>query len=132
MEEQARFLETMDDDFNTAGAIGVLFDVANHINRFIDTSRLETNRDDQTRTVVHAAAGTLIALARLLGLLVEKPRADAGQNGDCGKLMELLIEVRKMARDAKQFQIADRIRGQLADLGFQLEDRQDGTLWRRA
>jgi cysteinyl-tRNA synthetase len=132
MEEQIRFLEAMDDDFNTAGAIGVLFDVANHINRFIDSSRLETNPSDQVRTVVHAAAGTFVGLSRLLGLLVEKPRATGGQDGDCGKLMELLIEVRKMARDAKQFQIADRIRRQLADLGFQLEDRQDGTQWRRA
>ncbi|HKQ49630.1 MAG TPA: cysteine--tRNA ligase [Phycisphaerae bacterium] len=132
MDEQVRFLEAMDDDFNTAGAIGVLFDMANHLNRFIDASRVESNPSDQVRNVVHAGGGTFVGLARLLGLLVEKPRAAAGQDGDCGKLMDLLIEVRKMARDAKQFQIADRIRGQLADLGFQLEDRQDGTLWRRA
>ncbi len=132
MDEQVRFLEAMDDDFNTAGAIGVLFDVANHINRFIDASRLETNPNDQARMVLHAGAGTFVTLSRLLGLLVEKPLPAAGQDGDCGKLMELLIEVRKMARDARQFQIADRIRTQLADLGFQLEDRQDGTLWRRA
>jgi cysteinyl-tRNA synthetase len=131
-DEQVRFLEAMDDDFNTAGAIGVLFDVANHINRFIDASRVETNPHDAIRTVVHAGAGTFVGLARLLGLLVERPQTTPGQDGDCGKLMELLIEVRKMARDAKQFQIADRIRKQLADLGFQLEDRQDGTQWRRA
>lgn len=132
MDEQVRFLEAMDDDFNTAGAIGVLFDIANHINRFIDASRLETNPNDQSRRILQAGVGTLVTLSRLLGLLVDRPRPAAGQDGDCGKLMELLIEVRKMARDAKQFQIADRIRGQLADLGFQLEDRQDGTQWRRA
>jgi cysteinyl-tRNA synthetase len=43
-----------------------------------------------------------------------------------------LIEVRQLAREAKQFQIADRVRDRLTELGFVLEDRQDGTGWRRA
>lgn len=129
---QVRFLEAMDDDFNTAGAIGVLFDFAGHVNRFLDATRLETNAIEPLRTALQGATGTFMMLARLLGLLIERPQKRGGDDGDAQKLMDLFIEVRKMAREAKQFQLADVIRNRLAELGFVLEDGQDGTRWRRA
>lgn len=129
---QVRFLEAMDDDFNTAGAIGVLFDFAGHVNRFLDATRLETNAVEPLRTALQGATGTFMMLARLLGLLIERPQKRGGDDGDAQKLMDLFIEVRKMAREAKQFQLADVIRNRLAELGFVLEDGQDGTRWRRA
>ncbi len=129
---QVRFLEAMDDDFNTAGAIGVLFDFAGHVNRFLDATRLETNAVEPLRTALQGATGTFMMLARLLGLLIERPQKRGGDDGDAQKLMDLFIEVRKMAREAKQFQLADVIRDRLAELGFVLEDGQDGTRWRRA
>lgn len=129
---QVRFLEAMDDDFNTAGAIGVLFDFAGHVNRFLDATRLETNAVEPLRTALQGATGTFMMLARLLGLLIERLQKRGGDDGDAQKLMDLFIEVRKMAREAKQFQLADVIRNRLAELGFVLEDGQDGTRWRRA
>ncbi|OQY99160.1 MAG: hypothetical protein B6D36_16560, partial [Planctomycetes bacterium UTPLA1] len=79
------------------------------------------------------AAWTFMMLARLLGLFIEKPRGEElDSKGDAAGLLDLIIEVRKMSRDAKQFQIADRIRDRLTELGFTLEDGQDGTRWRRA
>ena len=131
--QQVRFLEVMDDDFNTAGAISVLFDFAGVINKFLDTSRLETKSDDQLKSATQGAMGTFMMLARLLGLFVEKPEPRGlGADGDAAGLLDLIIEVRKMSREAKQFQIADRIRDRLTELGFTLEDGQDGTRWRRA
>jgi cysteinyl-tRNA synthetase len=131
MNQQVHFLEAMDDDFNTAGAIGSLFELAGMINRFIDTSRLETHSQEQPRLVVQAAAGTFVILARILGLLVERPpEARRADDAKTGRLVDLLVEVRNMARSSKQFEIADRVRKGLADMGITLEDRSDGTQWR--
>jgi len=68
---RVRFLEAMDDDFNTAGAIGVLFEMAGAINRFIEASKVEATRDEADKAMGLAAGGTLLFFARLLGLLVE-------------------------------------------------------------
>jgi cysteinyl-tRNA synthetase len=125
------FLEAMDDDFNTAGAIGRLFEMAGMINRFIDSSRLEIHAGEQARLISQAAGGTFVTLARLLGLLVERqPQTTFADDTKTGKLIELLVEVRNMARGAKQFEIADRVRNELSDIGVVLEDRPNGTHWR--
>jgi len=130
---RVRFLEAMDDDFNTAGAIGVLFELAGHINRFLDESRVETSGDDKLRALAQGAGGTFLALAHLLGLLVERPPAAAtADDTRAVRLIELLIEVRRLAREAKQYQIADHVRKRMADIGVVLEDRADGTTWRWA
>ena len=131
MNQQVRFLEAMDDDFNTAGAIGNLFEMAGLINRYIDTSRLESHAQEQPRLIVHAASGTFVTLARILGLLVERaPEARLADDSRTGKLVDLLVEVRNMARKSKQFEIADRVRKGLAEMNITLEDRSDGTQWR--
>ncbi len=130
--EQVRFLESMDDDFNTAGAIGVLFDLAGRINRFIEQSRLDVTRDDRVGALVAGASGTLMLVGRLLGLFEQPPQTQSvGGDELTGDLVELLIDVRAMSRKAKQFEIGDTIRKRLDDLGVILEDRADGTSWRR-
>ena len=131
MNYRVRFLEAMDDDFNTAGAIGVLFEMAGQINKYLDTTRLETQADQPARQTAQAAGGSLLFLARLLGLFVEPPPKPAlADDGRMSGLVNLLVEVRQMARDAKQFAISDRIRNELGTLGIVLEDSQDGTRWR--
>jgi len=131
MNQKVRFLEAMDDDFNTAGGIGVLFELAGLINRFLDETRLETADDDQLRAMAQSGGGTFVSLARILGLLVERPvAAEFSDDAKTAKLVDLLVEVRQMARNAKQFEIGDHIRDQLAQLDILLEDRPDGTQWR--
>jgi cysteinyl-tRNA synthetase len=125
-----RFMEMMDDDFNTAGAIGVLFDMSGVINRFIETTRLETNVDEVNKRFLNAAGGTLVACCRLLGLLETRPQGANLGSDRTARLVELLIDVRKQAREARQFQIADHVRKQLSEMGIVLEDRADGTQWR--
>lgn len=126
-----RFLSAMDDDFNTAGAIGNLFEMAGVINRFIDESKLESKPEETARDMAQSAAGTLVTLAQLLGLLLARPVAAArADDGRTAKLIELLVQVREMARTAKQFPIADLVRQRLTDLGIVLEDHPGGTRWR--
>ncbi len=132
-EHRERFLEAMDDDFNTGGAVGILFDMLRRLNKFVDDERLEdpAQRDPSRLAALERGVKTLRELAATLGLFrtprVEKPAAD----GDAltGKLIDLLVEVRAEARKAKNFAAADKIRDRLAALGVILEDRPGGTEW---
>ena len=110
------FIEAMDDDFNTAQAVAVLFDVARDVNRFADEG-----------FNVISAQQLLSELAGVLGLTLkppEKPPLDAGP------LIELLISTRNRLREARQFQLADEIRAKLDELGIALEDTPKGTVWK--
>jgi cysteinyl-tRNA synthetase len=113
---RALFLESMDDDLNTARAIATLHELAHEINR----------GRDEGRPIAEAQA-TLRELGDVLGLTLTEPEAAIG----AAPFIELLIEMRKELRDAKQFALADKLRERLADLGIALEDSAQGTTWRR-
>ena len=131
-QSQLRYLEALDDDFNTAGAIAVLFDLCGAINRYIDSQHLETQPQPQHRALILEAGRMVTSLGRVLGLL-EAPLESAPDSDELtGKLMELLIELRKQARQEKNFSLADSIRDQLSKINITLEDRPDGsTTWNR-
>ena len=132
LEHRGRFIEAMDDDFNTGGATGVMFDLATTINRFIDTEKLESGGDPEAKQTAMQAVQTLRALGGILGLFEKRPAAPASA-GDAlvDELMQVLIAVRAEARKAKQYALADLIRDRLSALKIKIEDRPDGTTWRR-
>jgi len=119
-----RFRDAMNDDFNSPEALAALFELARETNR-----RKESDPD-----AARAAAGVLRLLGNWLGLLERAPEAflkrDTG--GFPAEEIEQLIEQRAEARKNKDFATADRIRDRLAANGIELEDRPDGTVWRRA
>jgi len=130
--KQLDFLRDMDDDLNTAAAIGVLFETATAANRFIEAAKLETQESEDDRAVLSGGIGTLLVMSRLLGLFEEPPpKARAADDETTARLLNLLVDVRRQAREIKQFALADHIRKQLAEIGFVLEDRAGGTDWRR-
>jgi len=115
-----RFKAAMDDDFNTADATAVLFDLATQVNR----SR--SGRE----------AGLLKSLGAVLGLLQAEPLAYLqGGSPDSGELSATQIEdkiaQRVAARKAKNFAEADRIRDELLSAGVILEDGAGKTTWRK-
>jgi cysteinyl-tRNA synthetase len=114
------FEEAMDDDFNTAGALSHLFDLVRSINQSRDLGVGEV--------ALQQAQDLLVELAGVLGLDLV---ASLATRGDIAPYIELLIEIREDLRIAKQWELADRIRDRLADLGVLLEDRKDGTIWLR-
>ncbi len=128
-----KFLEMMDDDFNTAGAIAVLHELAGEVNGFIEKSGVERNRQAELIEASVAGAMTIKTLAgTVLGLLRGRPAvAESSGAGDVEKLMALFIAMRAEARKEKNFPIADRIRKGLAEIGVSLEDRPEGTIWRK-
>jgi cysteinyl-tRNA synthetase len=131
LDHRLRFLEAMDDDFNTGGAVGSLFELATVINRFLDERKLEAEDNPRGKAVALAAVQTLRALGRILGVFEQRPAAEARGDHLVDDLMEVLIAVRAEARKAKQYALADMVREKLKATGVVLEDRPGGTIWRR-
>ena len=128
-----RFLEKMDDDFNTGGAIAELFDLVRELNKFADQHRLDQAVDPRDPQVAQLVEGTRILreLTNILGLFRSLPPVRGGDEGLLPRVMELVIALRAEARARKDFATADRIRDALAGLGIVLEDRKGGaTEWR--
>ncbi len=69
-----KFLEMMDDDFNTAGAIAVLHELAGEINGFVEKNDLEKAKKPESAQAAAAAARTLRNLAAILGLMMQNAR----------------------------------------------------------
>jgi cysteinyl-tRNA synthetase len=129
-ENRARFEQAMDDDFNTAASIAVLFDAATRINRFIDEHELEAGGDPKGKVESLEATRGLVALGRLIGLFLRPPPPSSAGSGLINDVMQVLIEVRAHLRKNKDFATADLLRTRLGEIGVTLEDRPDGTLWR--
>lgn len=121
---RARFVEAMDDDFNTSNALAAIFELV----RAINTARSA----GVAGPFFQAAQKTLCELTDVLGLDLTPP-ADAGSRGAdvaVAPFIDLLIEVRTSLRAAKQWELADKVRDRLGELNVVLEDSADGTTWR--
>jgi cysteinyl-tRNA synthetase len=117
-----------------------LHEIANEINSFIERNDVEKRKQPALVAATGAAAHTLRNLGLVLGLFTHGSRASApaaagdgkGDPGTVGHLMDLMIKLRQEARASKNFALADRIRDGLSAIGITLEDRADGTGWRKA
>ncbi|WP_335997780.1 cysteine--tRNA ligase [Acinetobacter johnsonii] len=124
-----RFNSAMRDDFNTAEAIAVLFEVNKELNRAVKEQQGE-------QAAIYYA--TLRHLTNILGLVQhnveEFLKSDIGQEALAlsEEQIEDLIQQRQDAKKAKEFAKADEIRQSLLDQGVVLEDTRQGTIWRRA
>lgn len=137
---RAAFLQKMDDDFNTGGAIAELFDLSRELNKYADQHQLdefenrsaEERRNSRELANFTRAVKTLRELTAILGLFRTAPTVRGG-GGDSltPKLMELLIQLRAESRTKKDFATADAIRKGLSEIGIALEDRAGGTQWSR-
>ncbi|WP_082235791.1 cysteine--tRNA ligase [Halobacillus massiliensis] len=117
-QHKQRFIKEMDDDFNTANAISVLFDLTKSINLYLQA--------DQTHTdVLQVFARTLEELINVLGLEISQEAELLDEEIDA------LIEERKQARKDRNFARADEIRDELKARHIILEDTSQGTRWKR-
>ena len=129
-----RFREVMDDDFSTPEAVGLLFDVVRDANR-----RLDEGAD------ADALISAFYEIAEVLGLLTAGTGIDdlavplqqlaaefgAGDGDVPEAVLAALLERRRVARQQRDWAVADAIRARLEDLGIMVEDSADGTRWHR-
>ena len=122
---KAAFLEAMDDDFNTAGAVGVLFDLTRTVNTLLRSGQ---TIHPQTWVAIDALYTELGG--DILGIVPET--FEEAEQGDLEEsLMDLLIDVREELRKARQWALSDTIRERLSGIGVVLEDGAEGTVWNR-
>ncbi|WP_257296713.1 cysteine--tRNA ligase [Endozoicomonas sp. YOMI1] len=120
-EFEQRFFKVMDDDFNTAEGLAVLFELVRHLN----TVR------SQDETAALPLAALLVKLGGILGILQRDPEAFLKSGADVDEAMiENMIQQRNNAKKHRDFAEADRIRDELAARGVILQDSREGTTWR--
>lgn len=127
----SKFLSAMRDDFNTAAAVGALFELARDVHGF--TNKMSDMTENQRFESLPALKKTYEVFIELgggiLGIIGSKDTTVPGE-GLVDDLVELLIDVRGQAREARDWAMADFIRDQLEDLGIKLEDSPLGTRWK--
>ncbi len=134
---RALFLEAMDNDFNTAQAVGYIFALQRNLQRFLDTFGRK-NLKGPAAHLARRAADTISKQCNALGLLMLEPEVFLDQQrrlklkatGVSEKDLNDLIALRHKARQEKNFAEADRIRLELETKRIQLEDFPEGTKWR--
>ena len=110
-----KFEEEMEDDINTAGAIGVIFELVKEINTSLSA--------ENSKELLQKVYDIFSTLTGLLGLVQKKSQKDLD------KEIEELIEKRQQARKEKNWAVADRIRDELKERGIILEDTPQGVRW---
>ena len=122
-----KFGESMDDDFNTPGALGAIFELVAIVNKFTSEN---PSLSAYGKNALGRVNATLVELCGVLGLDVTKDRTSEKEGSLVDDLMKLIIEVRQYAREKKDWTAADKIRDGLANLGIKLEDTREGTIWK--
>jgi cysteinyl-tRNA synthetase len=134
-----KFDAEMDDDFNTAGALAAVFELAKHANTFLATYQVDLCEED--RQVLCGAEDAVVELLGVLGIEIgrgekaayppavfELARDVAGYEGaDAEEAVNSLLATRAAARTEKNWELADVVRNGLTRLGFHIEDTPQGA-----
>ena len=112
------FITAMDDDLNTVGALQAIMQFIKKVNASLDNKKplLEEARDK------------IITLIGILGISLQ----DDSQQGavSVSALVDMMVSLRNKLREAKQYEFSDQIRAELLEMGIQLEDKPEGTIWK--
>ena len=131
-----QFCEAMNDDFNSARGIGIIFDTVRTVNRLLD--QYDNSGSDPIKKKIQNDLADILRTGNILGILLEKPAVyfDKKQTQVIEQksvdptMIAKMVEERNVARKAKDWKKADQIRDQLADMDVILEDRPEETVWK--
>jgi len=118
---RSKFIEAMDQDFNTRAAISELFEAVREINKLLADGRLSS---EGARSIL----GVLKEMDSVFAIL---PAEQASAEDRSGDMIDILIEVRNELRKRKQYDLADKIRERLKEKGVELQDTAEGVKWKR-
>lgn len=122
-EIKQRFIAAMNDDFNSPVLIAELFEVVRIINSVYDNkTKIDAKGLAQLNTLVNDF------VFNILGLKDDQTE----NNGDLEKLMDFIIKLRQEAKASKDYATSDLIRNSLQEMGFQLKDSKEGTVWSKS
>ena len=115
------FIANMDDDFNSAGALGCIFELVREVNTMRDMGASQAQLDP--------AQNQIREFANVFGLVLEEEKSDSGQSADV--FIQMLVDLRFELKKQKNWPLADQIRKQLGEQGITVEDSKEGSLWYR-
>ena len=122
-EMEKNFIEAMDEDFNTAQALGYVFELIKATNKAID----EGNTSAAGFKVIDEVYNYLVMIMEeVLGV---KLKLEAEVNNISAELIEFILELRRNARAEKNWELSDKIRDRLLEMGIQIKDGKDKTTW---
>jgi cysteinyl-tRNA synthetase len=130
------FCDAMNDDFNTAQGLGILFSAVRNLNRILDESGDRVSGKDAEQ--IKSGYSDVLEVGNILGILNCPPKTYFEQKRLKGikeesidpKVIERMVQERTEARKSKDWVKADKIRDKLLDMKIVLEDRADGTVWK--
>ena len=122
-EIEQKFIEAMDDDFNTAQALGYVFELIKAVNKALDDGEVSKKGLEILNEVFDYLN---IVIQEVLGV---KLKLEAEVNNISAELIEFILELRKNARDEKKWALSDKIRDRLLDMGIKIKDGKDKTTW---
>lgn len=130
------FDKAMEDDFNTALAIGMMFELAREVNSYLP--RNDYSNPAERMAALQKARQMFTQYNSVLGIFKTSANGEillegqgAGKEGLVENLLDLIIEIRQKARQNKDWSTADHLRDRLKELGIALEDTPDGVRWKR-
>lgn len=122
-ETERNVVESMDDDFNSPGAIAALFDMTREMNAIIASGDVSVESLALAESLMQRIVGDVLGI-------IPPPETGAVRTDRTAGLVELLIETRSQLRKARQWELADNIRNNLLALGVELRDGAEGTTWK--
>ncbi len=122
-ETEEKFIQAMDEDFNTAQGIGVIFELIKEINKFTE---IENVSEEGIKALEMAEKYIENIMENVLGVLLKSQENIGNLTSD---LVEFLLELRRKARAEKNWALSDEIRDRLGEMGIKIKDGKDKTTW---
>ncbi len=131
---KTKFLEAMNEDINTPGAIAVLFDLSKDVNTLLNSGQEISKKCLEDIDKLYQELG-----GNILGIIEPKLKTVTTtstfswqvEDKTTEDIMKVLIDTRNELRKAKQWQLSDFIRNKLSEIGIALDDKPDGTIWKK-
>ena len=122
-ETEERFIQAMDDDFNTAQGIGVIFELIKEINKYTEVEKIS---EEGLKALQMAYDYIENIMENVFGVTLKSQENIGNLTAD---LVEFLLEIRRKARAEKNWALSDEIRDRLGEMGIKIKDGKDKTIW---
>lgn len=122
-ESKAKFVSSMDEDFNTSQGIGALFELIKEMNKFMDSTALNP---EGRKTLEEASDFLKEAFIEVLGVELKMEKKIGNMTAE---LVDFILELRQDARNERNWALSDKIRDRLSGVGIKIKDGKDKTTW---